>query len=71
MKLEINGVSVTQPEGATLGGVLAFTAAGAPYIASTPATVINKTLPEVPASPDAQDVVDALVLLGLVTQAEA
>lgn len=33
--------------------------------AFTPASV-----PEVPAAPDAQDVVDALVELGLVTQAE-
>lgn len=28
-------------------------------------------VPEVPATPDAQDVVDALLTLGLVTQAEA
>jgi len=29
------------------------------------------TIPEVPATPDAQDIVDALLALGLVTQAEA
>jgi hypothetical protein len=33
--------------------------------------VLPAELPEVPATPNAQDVVDALVTLGLVTQAEA
>lgn len=33
--------------------------------------VLPDDIPEVPATPAAQDVVDALVALGLVTQAEA
>lgn len=33
--------------------------------------VLPDDLPEVPATPAAQDIVDALVTLGLVTQAEA
>lgn len=33
--------------------------------------VLPDPLPEVPATPAAQDIVDALVTLGLVTQAEA
>jgi hypothetical protein len=46
------------------------------YMDGTPGSgardmVVPEELPEVPATPDAQDVVDALVTLGLVTQAEA
>lgn len=46
------------------------------YMDGTPGSgpiemVLPDPLPEVPATPDAQDVVDALVTLGLVTQAEA
>lgn len=44
------------------------------YTNGTPGTgpvemVVPDPVPEVPATPDAQDVVDALITLGLVTQA--
>lgn len=41
------------------------------YVGQSGAYELPDPLPEVPATPDAQDVVDALVTLGLVTQAEA
>lgn len=41
------------------------------YRVTANSTVTPDAPPELPASPDAQDIADALVALGLVTQAEA
>lgn len=57
------------------GNVVAYfdkTVAGAvSFVLDGEAVFAPASVPEIPLTPDAQDVVDALVTLGLVTQAEA
>lgn len=56
---------------AETSGVLAFDSEGCPYLLGGTPFVKPATVPVVPiTTPDAQDVIDALVTLGLVTQSD-
>lgn len=70
----ITGVEERSYEVSVSRGSITDTSRDIGYVgpeAPSDAYVLPDPLPEVPATPDAQDVVDALVTLGLVTQAEA